>query len=344
MKLLLVGSDHVWSLEKIYHRYLVELSVEVELFPAQNYFYEYYQQSLLHKLIYRAGLSTIISSINKKLKEKVSQFQPDAIWVFKGMELLPETLKWIREQKIFLINYNPDNPFIFSGYGSGNKNVKESIPLYDLHLTYNLEVKTRLENLGCKTSYLPFGFDLSNQLYQACAQEKEIVKLCFIGNADKERVGFIKALIQMGASIDLYGHDWDKYINDPLATVFPAVYADAYWKTLRRYRVQLNLMRIHNLQSHNMRSFEVPGVGGIMLAPDTKEHRMFFEDGKEFFLFQNEVDCFEKLNYLLSLSSTEAQKIRDKARAKSVEGGYAYKARAQMVLEFMGQVKTTALQ
>ena len=42
-------------------------------------------------------------------------------------------------------------------------------------------------------------------------------------------------------------------------------------------------MRIHNPDSHNMRSFEVPGVGGIMVAPDTKEHRIFFEVGKEIF-------------------------------------------------------------
>ena len=52
-----------------------------------------------------------------------------------------------------------------------------------------------------------------------------------------------------------------------------------FWKVLRKYRVQLNLMRPHNLDSHNMRSIEVPAVGGIGLFPDTPDHERFFEKG-----------------------------------------------------------------
>ena len=339
MNLLLIGSDQVWSLEKIYYKYLKERPTDIRLFPAQNIFYGHYNQSIANKIFYRLGLSGIIKEINRQLINEVKEKKPAIIWVFKGMELLPSTLQWFKEQHIFLVNYNPDNPFIFTGYGSGNKNVKESIPLYDLHLTYNLEVRAKLESMGCKTGYLPFGFDLDDGLYQACAEEKEIVKLCFIGNADKERVGFIKALLKKGTPIDIYGHDWGNYINDPLASVFPAVYGDDYWKTLRRYRVQLNLMRIHNLQSHNMRSFEVPGVGGIMLAPNTIEHRMFFEDHQEAFFFNEVKDCVDRINELLGFSFSDAQSIRDAARKKSIERKYDYKSRTMDAINMIEGIK-----
>src|ERR1700761_148107 len=176
MKILMVGSDQVWSIEKIYYKWLLHWQQEVELFAAQNEFYAYYQRSLLNKLIYRAGLSRIIPRINAQLREVVSRFRPDVVLVFKGMEVQPATLRWLREQGILLANYNPDNPFIFSGTGSGNSRVTAGIPLYDLHLTYNLEIKARLEReYAVATAYLPFGFEVSDALYEQCCRQEEIL-------------------------------------------------------------------------------------------------------------------------------------------------------------------------
>ncbi|HLY70249.1 MAG TPA: glycosyltransferase, partial [Puia sp.] len=114
-------------------------------------------------------------------------------------------------------------------------------------------------------------------------------------------------------------------------------YGDEFWKTLRRYRVQLNLMRIHNINSYNMRSFEIPAVGGIMIAPDTPEHRMFFENGKEAIFFKNSGECLEKINCVLDLTTDDANQIRNNARHRSISSGYSYKDRAK---EFYEAVQT----
>ena len=307
--------------------------MEVELFPAQNYFYSFYNASIINKLIYRSGISGIISNINKRLIEKVSSFSPDLVWVFKGMEVLPETLQYIRNQQILLFNYNPDNPFIFSGKGSGNKNLKNSINLYDVHFTYNLEIKDKLSKLGQHTEFLPFGFDLSQPLFDLCRQQVEIDKACFLGNPDKTRAAFIVSLAEKGVFIDIYGHHWEKFVSHPSIKLFPAVYGDEFYKVLRSYRVQLNLMRKHNEHSHNMRSFEVPGVGGIMLAPDTPEHRMFFKDKEEVFLFTSAEECTRLVFFLIGLGKIETNEIRERARARSLKEGYSYKDRSLQVLE-----------
>ena len=104
------------------------------------------------------------------------------------------------------------------------------------------------------------------------------------------------------------------------------------WDTLRKYRIQLNIMRPHNLDSHNMRTFEVPGIGGIQLAPDTKEHRLFFEADKEIFLYNTVEECVNKINYLLSLTTEQANQYRTYAREACVKNKYSYKDRAQQVL------------
>ncbi|MBS1557209.1 MAG: glycosyltransferase [Bacteroidetes bacterium] len=331
MKILVTGSDKIYAIENYYAKYFRAFGHEVIHFPAQRLFLDEYTSSFYKKLRFKLYNNSIYSKINtdliKSLKEQSSL--PDVAIVFKGMEIFPDTLKIIKDQGIKLVNYNPDNPFLFSGKGSGNANITKSISLYDFHFTYNLSVKKRLEEeYRAKTAWLPFGFDLTDEQFSECVKEEEIVKVCFVGNPDKERAAFINALAEMKVQIVVYGHHWKKFIDHPGVEIQDAVYAGEQWKTLRRYRVQLNLMRPHNPDSHNMRTFEVPGVGGIMLAPDTLEHRTFFEEGKEVFLFNDVNECVDKINSLLRLTVSQANEIRKNARARSIASGYTYRDRS----------------
>ncbi|ULQ56263.1 glycosyltransferase [Flavihumibacter rivuli] len=337
-RILIVGSDNIWSIERIYARHLKELGVAVEIFPAQNLFLASYNKSLVNKLLYKAGLSRILHGVNQSLRQHIEKKRPDAVWVFKGMEVFPSTIQWIHSLRVPVVNYNPDNPFIFTGSGSGNKNVTRSIRAFDLHFTYSLAIKSQLEKIGCKVALLPFGFDLADKDLEAAAAAPEILKLCFLGNPDKDRASFIRQLADGGIQIDLFGNNWGAFISHPNIGIFDAVYAGDFWIKLRQYRVQLNLMRVHNLDSHNMRSFEVPGIGGIMLAPDTPEHRLFFKDGEEAFLFTDATSCMEKANQLLRLDKAGADRIRENARKRSLASGYSYKDRSADVLKVLASL------
>ena len=333
MKLLIVGSDEVWSIERFYYRYIGEAGTQVEILPTFSYYLKFLSESIINRILNRLGISGIYKRVNKILLQKVVDYKPDVVWIFKGMEILPQTINWIKDQGVTVVNYNPDNPFIFTDRGSGNTNVTRSILLYDLHFTYNRAIKKQLEDLNQRVAILPFGFDISDEVYEDCANQEEIIKVCFIGTPDTKRVAFLKQLADEGISYDVYGNDWGRFLIHPNVTIHKAVYALEFWKILRRYRVQLNLMRIHNEDSHNMRSFEVPGIGGIMLAPDTHEHRLYFEEGKEVFLYKSVSDCATAIRRLLSLSSSEASQIRVAARERSLTSGYSYKNRAAQALK-----------
>ena len=334
MKLMIVGSDKIYSIENFYVKYLREAGVELLHFPAQRFFYDYYQQGILHKLIFRAGLSGILKSINQRFKKEVESFSPDAIWVFKGMELFPESLKWAKARGIKLLNFNGDNPFLFSGKGSGNVHVSKSIELYDLHLSYNREVKKQLvEGFGIRVAILPFGYDIDEGLYATCCAQEEIMRVCFLGNPDEYRGKFLQGLADKGIPLDLYGNDWNKYVQHPSVKIFKPIYADECWMVLRKYRVQLNLMRPHNPTTHNMRSFELGGVGAIQLAPGTEDHLQYFKAGEEIFIYNNMEECVQQINAIMALDKTAADSIRGNARNRSEESGYSYKARAMQALE-----------
>lgn len=339
MKVLIIGSDKVYAIENYYYRYIKEAGHEVVLFPSQSIFYDYYQNNILNKVSFRLGFSGIIKQINRLFIEAINKNKPDIIWVFKGMELYTESLLYAKKRNIILINYNPDNPFIFSGSGSGNKFILEAIPLYDLHFTYNLKIEHQLiEEYKVKTAYLPFGFDVSKELFEECKEQKERIKACFLGNPDKQRAAFINSLAKKGIKIDVYGNNWQKFVKHKFITIFPPIYGNELWKVLRRYRLQINIMRVHNVDSHNMRSFEVPGIGGIMVAPDTTEHRNFFCDKKEAYFYSDSTSCTTIINELLDLSTQHSVQIRENARNRSILSGYSYKDRAKFAIETIQQM------
>lgn len=336
MKLLVVGSDKIYAIENFYVKYIREAGVEVLQFPAQTIFYDHYQKNIFNKLLFKAGMSSILNKINKEFIAAVTAFGPDVILVFKGMEIFAGSLRWAKQKGIRLVNYNPDNPFIFSGTGSGNRHVKESIPLYDLHLTYNSAVQKRmLAAYKIPTAIIPFGFDISDKLFEKCLAEPEVLKACFLGNPDTYRGDFLMQLAERGIEIDVYGNCWSKFVKHANITVFQPVTGDDLWLVLRKYRVQLNLMRPHNPDTHNMRSFEIPGVGGIQLAPDTPDHRSYFKPGEEIFLYTNVDDCAQQVRHILSLPVNDAMQIRAAARERSIASGYTYRDKALAVLDLI---------
>jgi hypothetical protein len=243
----------------------------------------------------------------------------------------------LKNSGIKLVNYNPDNPFIFSGYGSGNKNVSESLQLYDLHLTYNLEILEKLKSMKLNAEFFPFAFEAGTDKAPGSLETDEVLKPCFLGNPDKSRVEFLNQLAERGVKLDVYGNDWAKNNINPNIKAYPPVYGDEMISVLRNYRVQLNLMRIHNLNSHNMRSLEIPGHGGIQLAPRTVEHEMLFEDGKEIFLYNDADDCVKQIDKLLSMSFAEVLEIRKKAQLKA-QSQHTYKQRASKAAEMFETV------
>ncbi len=329
MKILIAGQFRNWAIERHYTRYLKEYA-EVDTFPAEDIFDDFYHKSTAHKLVFRMGLSAIYKKIARRLIEKATSFRPDVLLVFKGMRILPEALTALKRRGIRLANYNPDHPFLFSSRGSGNANVSNSIGLYDLHFCYSRDVQRRIgRDFGIATAFLPFGYELAPAVFDKISEEAEIPRACFIGNPDPLRVDYLQSLAATGLPVDVYGHGWHKTLPPTTKLhIHAAVYGEEFWRKMRAYRVQVNIFRPHNVGSHNMRTFEIPAAGGIMLAPDSAEHREFFAGGNEAFFYKDKEDLAAQARYILGLSATAANAIRQQARQRSTGSGYDYRHRA----------------
>ena len=338
MKILLIGGNKICAIERFYVKYLKENGVEIIHYPANDIVFDNHSKNIFNKILFKTKINTGYTVVNKKILSLTEEFQPDIIWVFKGMEIFPETLKKLKG-KHKLVNYNPDNPFVFTGKGSGNSNITNSIGLYDLHFTYNKEIEKELKNKyhNIKVEYLPFGYDL-NGFDITKEIEKEVISPCFVGNPDHERADFIKELNKNGISFHLYGNGWDKFVSTKENVVSNAVTGLNYWKILRKYRVQLNLMRIHNPHSHNMRTFEIAPVGGIQLMPRNEEHLSFYKEDIEAFFYENIDEAVTKIKYILSLTKDNADSIRNAAIIRAIESRYSYENRVLQVLKIFNEM------
>jgi len=290
------------------------------------------------RLIHRLAPKIAWNISNRQLTKTTKIFRPHVVWLFKAMDIFPQTLRSLKELGAKLICYNADHPFDFFSRGSGNRNVSSSVPEYDLYITYSRHIEGLINKRHPElpTMVVPFGHVLDEARFERACGADEANRACFVGNADSHRVEMLKRIARSGVPLDVYGHNWDSHraaLGD-VALCGP-VTGDDYYRTLRRYRVQLNFFRPHNIHSHNMRTFEVPASGGIMLAPDSVEHREFFEEGKEAFYFSNGEQMVEQAKRVLALPPAEAARIRERARLRSVESGYSYRDRAETILDAM---------
>ena len=330
MKILLIGANNKWAIERYYVNYLTKMGVDIYHFPVQDIIFQYHSKNLFNKFLFKSKINTGYKKVNKQFIKIAHEYKPDVIWVFKGMEILPATLDILRKN-FKIVNYNPDHPFIISSRGSGNNNVKQSVGKYNLHFCYHKELQKKIEmEYGIPTRFLPFAFEEEDITFIDQSKIEEINKVCFQANPDDYRVSKINLLTQNGIEVDVFGHHWQKtnLVNNNKVRIFPIATRQEFWKLNQEYRVQLNLFREYNFGSHNMRTFEIPAVGGIQVAPYSEEQAAFFQDGNEIFFFNNDEEMIAEIHKLLNMGYSEALTIRNAARKRSLESGYTFQDRA----------------
>jgi len=76
---------------------------------------------------------------------KITAYQPDVIFIFKGTHIFSSTVQKLRKEfpKAKLINYNLDHPFV--DYNTSMSYIR-SIKYYDIHLTCKKYVLRTMES------------------------------------------------------------------------------------------------------------------------------------------------------------------------------------------------------
>ena len=109
------------------------------------------------------------------------------------------------------------------------------------------------------------------------------------------------------------------------------IYEERYASEVGRARVALGFVREICADQHTTRTFEIPAIGGFMLAHRTDEHLELFVEGKEAEFFASDEEYLEKMRYYLANEPARAR-VALAGHVRCMTSGYAYDDRMRAVM------------
>lgn len=329
LRAMVVGSEAPGAIENFYVASLRRLGCEVETFDPQKSLRTY---SRANRIGYMLFGTRIFRRVNEQLLHRCAETRPEVVWIFKGAEFVPRTIDKLKALGCFVVNFNPDHPFIRTSVVHGGENVAACVPHYSLYFSY---CRSLVQQLNQPAYWLPFGFDLSESIFDAIRDTAEIPRACFVGTVDRERFHVLQTIARQGFPLDIIGPN-NRYAKLLLkrnnVCLKQTLFGQEFWSALRAYRVQLNFFRPHNVGSHNQRTFEVPAAGGILLTPHSDEQAQFFEENNEIYFYRDTSQMLHKLRTLLSANSDSVSRTRKAARERCMQENYTYQSRTEEAL------------
>ena len=266
---------------------------------------------------------------NIKFKKFIDKNDLKILIIFKGIELDSNIYKIIKNKKIILVNIYPDDPFNFESPATSSKNIIKNIENYDIFCIWSKKLKKKLESRYKNTIffYLPFGYSEEKHF----VKKNNIIKkkISFIGSYDKKRYDLLKGINQ---TVDIYGNDWPSFERHK---VHKYVKNKELAKIIAQSEISLNLLKKQNFDSHNMRTFEIPSMRGLMLTTRSYEQNIFFPENRASLMFTSTKELNKKIEYIFN-NPIITKKIR--ARAYLMSKKHSYNMRLKYLIKHLYEI------
>ncbi len=346
MRVLLAGAWGRSVYEEACARALSNLGVEVIPFRWSRYF---------SGLVGRAEAKYLLSGprtirLNRDLIRETTAAQPDVVFVWRGGHIFPETLRRIREgTNARLVSYNNDDPFS-PVWRAGPLHWRRlwhrfiaTIPHYNLHFVFRERNvgEFRSAGAGSVEILLPYYVpDLHDPcLYTGAELEPYRCDVVFIGNYEPVRLEYVRALVNAGLDVRLFGFAkyWSQNRLGSLSSKFNPVrplYGRQYGAALAAARVALCCFSRLNRDDCTTRVFEIPACGSVLLSERTPAVERLFRENEEAVYFDSATELVAKARALLRRAD-QGRAIAEAGRRRCLAGGHSSVDRMRFALDCM---------
>lgn len=241
--------------------------------------------------------------INRMLQKNIAKINPDACLLIKTESLDLQTYKKIKSHTKKMIGYHPDNPFCLWNKNSSSSLIS-ALPLFDCYWSWNKTISDNLIMCGAQHScFMPFAYD--ENFIKTSEPTTASFDVSFIGSWEPKRELFMSGLIEKRPTltIGIWGNGWEHAQPDILKNYIKgtAVYGAEAGAIIASSRINLNFLRTQNKDAHNMRTFEIPALGGFLLSEYSEQQaEEFFKEGLSIACFKNPYDLIEKIDFYLA--------------------------------------------
>jgi spore maturation protein CgeB len=280
---------------------------------------------------FRGHRPSRLSEFSRHVVRQCEEFTPDYLLTTGAGPVDQSALRRIGALGIRRINFSTDDPWNPGQYAPW---FMRSLCEYDAVFSARRSNLDDFRRHGVRNvKYLPFGFDpyLWMPDQQDDRSDAPLCDVLFVGGADRDRAPFVTALSRAGLRVAVFGGYWSRYVS---STVLDMGLGDAgaIRRATRAAPVSLCLIRRANRDGHVMRSFEIPAIGGCMLAEDTTEHREIFgKDGDRVIYFDTEVPMVDRARELLANVALR-QQLAERAHTHILSTRNTYRDRLQTML------------
>ncbi|MGH9545460.1 MAG: CgeB family protein [Terriglobales bacterium] len=244
------------------------------------------------------------------------------------------TLQRLGELGVRRINFLTDDPWNRAHYAPW---FLKALQHYDQVFSPRRANLEDLRRAGCrKVTYLPFayapGVHFPDPPLTAEEHRRLAADVIFAGGADHDRLPWIRALIEAGFSMALYGGYWDRQSHTKRWDRGIAGTQEIR-RAVAAGKVALCLVRQANRDGHAMRTFELAAMGACILAEDTPEQREILgEHGQGVVYFRSCPEMVERAQWLLE-HDDERRRLAVYARERLSSGRNTYADRLVAMLE-----------
>jgi spore maturation protein CgeB len=226
------------------------------------------------------GLDGVASmSIVAALRRSLLAAAPDIVVVTKGRFLGRRGVATLRRAVgAPILNYYPDHPL---WPGQTDRQILAALGAYDEILVWGAHIVEELQRHRVhRVRLIPFAYDPN--VYTVPAEPlRRLWDVVFIGQCYQNRIPYAEALADVRLLVS--GIGWARAARGgPLkrivsnATLSARETCRSYWRSA----MALNILGEWNPPAHNMRTFEIPASGTVMVATRTPEHvELLGEDG-----------------------------------------------------------------
>lgn len=329
MRILYTGPCRHGSVTESRRKACVALGHEVATLDQSPYIDPY--NPLLRRLQLHSLIGPGLSRYNRDLVAAARSSSPELIYVDQAAYLQPETVARLAESAP-VVHYTSEH-LGFRSYWY--RLLRKSAPLFTAHVVTNPLAIPILGSWGARAVLMTeFGYDPDLHMRPTLSDEERSAwasDAVFVGHWEPETESKISALRSAGVRVTVWGKGWwrARTLADR-ARIKPISVAD-YPKAIFTARVALCFLSKWNRNSTAGRTFEIPAMGGLLLAERNAEHQALYVEGVEAEFFSTTEELISKtLGFMENEASRTA--IAERGRARCLSSGYSDADRMRRVL------------
>ncbi|MGD0931846.1 MAG: glycosyltransferase [Candidatus Korobacteraceae bacterium] len=341
-RVLVIGPSHQGALPESYARAFERLGMEVFRFDDDRALFRA-AGFARNRWLRRAFRPLLWWDLNRAVLEVADAVRPALIFAVRAAYLEPETVARVRQLTgVPFVNHYPDNPYIGVRLdpreaSTQRRNLIDALRQYSTVWMWERSLVRRLLDDRVAAEYLPFAVDpelfhaqaVTGPLScQSCGAQHKVV---FVGTCTRARRREITAIHKH--SVAIWGNGWPRKWQSAQHQVHAPVYAEAVARIHAAAQVSLNVLNAESLEGHNMRTFEVPASGGVMLARYTAAQDELFPENEAAAYYRSPGEIDAKIDRLLADGGLRERIRRNGLRLAASE---TYDHRAAEVLRHVG--------